>query len=123
MIAAAIFLHFGKKAIYKYGASDPGYQSLRPNNLVMWEAIRHYAQEEYHSLCFGKTDPENLGLRRFKQGWGTQEHKIFYYKRDLKKESFVREKSHLSGLHTHIFNKTPLPILKMIGALMYRHIG
>ncbi|MFQ5628926.1 MAG: lipid II:glycine glycyltransferase FemX [bacterium] len=123
VVAAAIFLHFGKKAIYKYGASDPAYLSLRPNNLVMWEAIRNYARKQYQCFCFGKTDPENLGLRRFKQGWGTEEHKIFYYKHDIKSMTFVKEKSHFSGILTRIFKKAPISILRMIGTLMYRHIG
>jgi lipid II:glycine glycyltransferase (peptidoglycan interpeptide bridge formation enzyme) len=43
-IAASVFFHFGKKAVYKYGASDLEYQSLRANNLVMWEAIKWYSQ-------------------------------------------------------------------------------
>ncbi len=43
-IAGAVFFHFGGKALYKYGASDMKYQNLRPNNLVMWEAVRWYRE-------------------------------------------------------------------------------
>jgi lipid II:glycine glycyltransferase (peptidoglycan interpeptide bridge formation enzyme) len=39
-IAGAVYFLFGSEAIYKYGASDKEYQPLRPNNLVMWEAIK-----------------------------------------------------------------------------------
>src|SRR5438270_809040 len=39
-IAGAVFLQFGKNAVYKFGASNTSYQEFRANNLVMWEAIR-----------------------------------------------------------------------------------
>jgi len=109
--------------VYKYGASDPAAFSLRPNNQVMWEAIKYFAQRGYRSFCFGKTDPENEGLRRFKLSWGANEHKIFYYKHDLRANRIEPETSSLTGLHTLVFAKTPIPVLKMIGAVMYRHIG
>lgn len=39
-IAAAVFLTFGDTSLYTYGASDERHLALRPNNLVMAEAIR-----------------------------------------------------------------------------------
>ena len=44
-VAAAVFFHMGKKAVYKFGASDERHQDLRGNNLVMWEAIQFLAQK------------------------------------------------------------------------------
>ncbi len=38
-VAAAVFFHLDRKALYKYGASDLEHQSVRANNLVMWKAI------------------------------------------------------------------------------------
>lgn len=123
VIAAAVYLYFGDKAVYKYGASDPAFFSLRPNNQIMWEAIKYFAQRGYRSFCFGKTDPENEGLRRFKLSWGADEHEVFYYKYDLRANRIQPEKSSLAGLHTRVFAKTPILVLKMIGAVLYRHIG
>jgi len=39
--------------MYKFGASDSGFQHLRPNNLVMWEGIRHCAERGCERLHFG----------------------------------------------------------------------
>ncbi len=72
-IAGAMYFHFGDKAIYKYGASDIKYQHLRPNNLVMWEAIKWYSMNGFTSFSFGRTDPDAEGLKQFKSGWGTSE--------------------------------------------------
>jgi len=74
-VGAAVFFHFGKRAMFKFGASDLKYQHLRMNNLIMWEAIKWYANNGYENFCFGRTDMENVGLRQFKQGWGAKELK------------------------------------------------
>ena len=122
-IAGALFCHFGGKAIYKYGASDISYQHLRANNLIMWEAIRWYAQKGYESFCFGKTDPQHKGLLQFKKGWGAREHIIKYYKYDLRNDLFVTENSMVSGFHNKIFNNMPMPLLKITGKLFYKYMG
>ncbi len=122
-IAGAVYFHLGEKAIYKYGASDITYQRLRANNLVMWEAIKRYCQNGYKNLCFGRTEPENNGLRRFKTGWGTEEHLIKYYRYDLKKGVFTSGASHVTGRYNKAFHNMPIPMLRVIGTLFYKYMG
>jgi Acetyltransferase (GNAT) domain len=122
-IAGGMYFNFGGKAMYKYGASDSAYQHLRANNLVMWEAIRHYAKEGLTSFCFGRTEPENSGLLQFKRGWGGREQAVNYYKYDLKRDSCVSETSKLHGFHNKVFANMPAPFLKLTGSLLYRHMG
>jgi hypothetical protein len=123
MIAGAIYLHWGNRAIYKYGASDRRYQSLRANNLIMWEAVRWYIQNDFTSLCLGRTEPENNGLLQFKSGWGAVERSIRYYRYDLEKQKFVHIDSGITGFHNRIFRSIPLPLLRATGDLLYRHMG
>jgi hypothetical protein len=122
-IAGALFFHFGDSAIFKYGASDNRYRHLRANNLVMWEAIRWYVQNDYKSLFFGRTDFDNQGLIQFKSGWGATEQEINYYRYDFKKEAFVSGSSRVTGFHNKIFRNIPISILTKIGALVYKHAG
>ncbi|MFH2044602.1 MAG: GNAT family N-acetyltransferase [Pseudomonadota bacterium] len=122
-IAGAVFLHFGEEAIYKYGASNIRYQNLRPNNLVMWEAIKWYAKKGYKSLSLGRTEPKNHGLRQFKLGMGAEEYIIKYYRYDLKKSAFVKEPEKVSPFQAKVFGKMPVFVLKTIGMLYYRHAG
>lgn len=121
-IAGAVFFHFGKKAIYKYGASDRSYQRMRPNNLIMWEAIKSYAQNGYKSLSFGRTEPKNEGLLQFKRGWGTREETINYYKYNLIKAEFVKTDLRPNTAY-NILKRVPSPILNLAGTLLYRHAG
>lgn len=122
-IAGSVFFHFGRKALYKYGASDHTHQWLRANNLVMWEGIKAYSEKGYESICFGRTETENQGLLQFKSGWGTSEHLIRYYRYDFGRQTFVRTSSKVTGFHNKIFKKMPLLLLKKLGNVLYRHMG
>jgi hypothetical protein len=123
IIAGTVYFHFGKKALYKYGASDKRFQHLRANNLVMWEAIKWYCLLGYKILSFGRTEPKNKGLMQFKAGWGTEERNLKYYKFNLKNESFVKGTSNQNHIYTQIFRKMPVSLLTMLGNVSYKHIG
>jgi len=123
LIASSLFLQFGNKVIYKFGASNRAYLHVRPNNIVIWEAIKYYNNKGCEELNFGKTETGNEGLKRFKIGWGASEEIINVYKYSLKKDEFIQSKSYTVGFYNHIFKKTPLIILKAIGNIIYKHIG
>jgi len=118
-IAAAIFLLFGSQVLYKYGASDEQYQSLRANNLLMWKAIEHCCIHHYADFNFGKTEPANEGLRRYKLNWGTKEKTIRYYKFHLQKKVFIRTSMRERHWANSLFAHMPLSLLKWIGQLLY----
>jgi hypothetical protein len=122
-VAGSIFFHFGSKAVYKYGASDYAYQELRANNLVMWEGIRWYQKNGYHTISFGRTESQKEGLRQFKLGWGTEERTIPYYRYDLQADAFVKGEQKISGIHNKVFSRMPGPLLRLAGNLLYRHMG
>ena len=123
VIAGAVMFFFGNRAIYKYGASDRTYQHLRPNNLIMWQAINWCAQNGHKDFLFGKTERENNGLLQYKRGWGATERTVKYYKYDLSKGTFIENHSMVTGFHNKVFNKMPIRLLNIIGSMLYRHIG
>ncbi len=122
-IAGSVFFHFGDQAIYKYGASDKTYQHFRANNLVMWEGIRWFAERGFKSFCLGRTELENEGLRQFKNGWGPVERQIKYFRYELRKSAFVLGKGKGEPAYACLFRATPIPVLNVIGSLLYRHMG
>ena len=122
-IAGAVFFHFGDNGLFKYGASDKRYQSLRANNLIMWEAIKWYCGNGYKNFSFGRTRPENKGLMQFKAGWGGAERTIKYYRYELKKNAFLSVEPRISRIFNRVLNNTPTPLLKIVGSLLYRHVG
>jgi lipid II:glycine glycyltransferase (peptidoglycan interpeptide bridge formation enzyme) len=122
-VAANVYLYSNGGAIYKYGASDRKYQSLRASNLLMWEAIRRFAGEGCKQLCFGRTEPENDGLRQFKTGWGARERIINYYRYHPASESFLPMTRGLSRAASRLFASVPLVVSRAIGNAFYRHVG
>jgi hypothetical protein len=74
-IATGIFLNLNKTAVYWGGASWKQYQSLHPNDLIMWQAIKtlksrgakvlHLGGEaEQFKLKFGSLDAQMFRLRK-----------------------------------------------------------
>jgi hypothetical protein len=122
-VAGDVFLGLHGKALYKFGASDYAYQHLRPSDLVMWEGIEWHAERGYHNLCFGRTEMDNEGLRRFKNQWGTDERLIHYCRYDLRRDEFITETPQTGGSHHRFFNAMPIPVLRVFGSLLYKHMG
>ena len=122
-IAANVYFTFGDQLLYKYGASDRVFQHLRASNLVMWEAIKWGCDHGYRTLCFGRTEPGNEGLRQFKAGWGAREHLIKYYRYDLRTDAFIKTPTVLKPSYQKIFSNLPIPVLNLLGNILYRHMG
>ena len=122
-VAAAVFFHSGRQALYKFGASDTRAQSFRGNNLVMWRAIEHLASLEFHSLHLGRTDLSDEGLRRFKRSWGTSEHMLEYRRfQDDTASTNPRLLPRAHGLYTRVFRNLPLTVNRIVGKAVYPHL-
>lgn len=122
-IAAAVFFYHGRKALFKFGGSDYSFQRLRPNDLVMWEAIKWCKERGFDLLHLGRTSLKNPGLRRFKRGFGAQEEEIRYCKYDFRKHAFVKGVDYSEGLANHVFRWLPVSVLRLSGSLLYQHMG
>lgn len=118
-VAASVYFHLGRRAIYKFGASDLRSQHLRANNLVMWTAIQHLAREGFATLDFGRTDPLNSGLRAFKRGWGASEIRLPYYRYDFRSNTYVAKAG--PSPWTGALGWLPGPLARLAGALLYPH--
>lgn len=122
-VAGAVFLISGKRAIFKFGASDEEFQHLRGNNLVMWHAIQQLKSAGAESLSFGRTALGNEGLRKFKLGWNAREEMVQYLKYDLVSETPLVEVDKTEGVHNTFFRFLPTWLSEKAGSLIYPHIA
>jgi len=123
-VAGSVFLLFGGRAIFKYGASDRSRQSLRPNNLLMWDAMLWLKANGQTHLDLGRTEPENEGLLRFKRAWGGDESTLDYHQYSFKAEAFVTGRRRpRPEMWSRLAARAPLLLLRLFGTLAYRHIG
>jgi CelD/BcsL family acetyltransferase involved in cellulose biosynthesis len=121
-VAAAVYFMFRDRALFKFGASDRSHQHLRANNLVMWEAIRWLCRNGFRSLHLGRTETKNHGLLQFKQGWRAREGRVVYYRLNLIENVFSAQSSGVSSSY-QVCKILPIPVLKLAGILLYRHMG
>lgn len=122
-IAAAIFLHHGRRATYKFGASDYAHQELRANQLLMWRAIQSFANAGCVTLDFGRTSANQEGLRRFKRSFGAAEDELSYARFDYRSNRFVTASDRAHGPINRVFRRLPLPLLRWAGATLYPHLS
>jgi hypothetical protein len=123
IVASAVFFQFGRWAVYKFGASDLDFQHLRPNNLLMWEAIQWHAAHGFASLHFGRTSLANEGLRRFKLGFGPREERLECFRYDFRQNEFVTTTDRAETRVNAVFRRLPLPLLRLLGATLYPHLS
>jgi hypothetical protein len=122
-IAAAVYFHFGKEGIYKFGASDEEFQHLRGNNAVMWEGFREAKRVGVERLSLGRTSLWNDGLRRFKKGWGTKEDLLGYIKYDVTNQKGLMDVDKTEGMHNILFRLLPKWLSETAGSLIYPQIA
>jgi hypothetical protein len=99
------------------------FQHLRPNNLMMWEAMKHYSEMGFTDLHLGRTSLHNEGLRRFKLGFGAVEERIEYTKHELRRDAFVTDVDRASGPLNTVFRRLPPSLLCLAGRILYRHLS
>lgn len=118
--AAAVFLTFNRTVMYKYGASAQWALPLKPNNLLFDETIRWSCRQGYAALDFGRTELDNLGLARFKRGWGAEELPLSY--------TYVPHapddgRSRRDLLVADVIRRSPPVVGRLVGEVLYKHYG
>lgn len=122
-VAGALFLRWGTRAAYKYGATDLRFQELRGSNLAMWTGMLALKQAGAEVLDFGRTSLSNEGLRRFKLGWGATERLLPYFRFDLRSGAIAPMSDRSTGWHNRLFRRMPLPLSSLIAKFIYPHVA
>ena len=120
-IAGAIFLHFKKRFVYKFGASLSRYWNLRPNNLLFWNAIQLAYRGGYTQFDWGRTQQDNEGLCFFKEQWGSDKSRLYYYYTEQQKACTWNVG--VSNIMKQIIKITPSFICRTAGELFYKYVA
>jgi CelD/BcsL family acetyltransferase involved in cellulose biosynthesis len=120
-VAAAVFLAWNGVLVYKYGASDARYWSLRPNHALFWSAIRWGCEHGYRVLDWGRSDLADRGLREFKSGWGAIERPLTYTV--VADQAPGPAPSRLRPAMQVLIRHSPPWVCRTLGELLYRYAG
>lgn len=81
-IGGVLLLCWRDRLYYKFNASHAEELSVRPNDLLMWTAIRYGQERGLRELDLGLSDWDQEGLVRYKRKYATREGVISFHQRD-----------------------------------------
>jgi CelD/BcsL family acetyltransferase involved in cellulose biosynthesis len=119
-IAGAVFLEGNRSVIYKFGASDSASWRLRPNNVLLAEALRIAATGGYTRFDFGRSELSAEGLRSFKRGWGAAEGPLEYCSLGSVPTTSVGGGGRIAGA---VLRASPTWVTRAVGAVLYRYVS
>ncbi|HTA24112.1 MAG TPA: GNAT family N-acetyltransferase [Terriglobales bacterium] len=120
-IASILTLNHKKTMVYKYAGSNAEFHNLGGMAFLFWKAIQEAQYKGLEQFEMGRSDSDNLGLIAFKEHWGAAGTELHYWKytRSPGKDADSLEKSVLRRL----VPITPDSVLRIMGGLLYRHVG
>jgi len=123
-IATTVTLLKNRTAIYMYGGSDGGEESLRarPNNVLLFRALRFAREAGARVLDLGTSLPSQTGLVRFKEGLGGVTTPLEYlaWPRPVPRPDQDGALARLAGA---ILTRLPLPIFERITPFVLKQVG
>lgn len=73
LVGGVLYLEWRSTLYYKFNASDSSRLDVRPNDLLVWEGIRHAHEKGLRWFDFGVSDWDQDGLVRYKRKYATEE--------------------------------------------------
>lgn len=126
IIGGHIFLSFGETVTYAFGASRAADFALRPNDIIMGQAINDASQAGFRFFDLGEVPEGDENLGRFKSKWGAQRVRMFrYYSPDFPdadEHDSEESESSLSALAKKIWSHLPLSVTSWLGDRIYTYL-
>lgn len=123
VLGGILLLEWQDVLYYKFNASAASTLTYRPNDLLVWEAIRYGCQRNLARLDFGLTDWGQTGLLDFKGKYATEEKVITFLQHipQVLVEPVCPDVQHLLPRLTELFTDPGVPnaITEQAGDLLY----
>jgi len=121
-ISAILTLRFRDVVYYKYGCSDANFNYLGATPWLLWRAIAAAKMSGATEFDLGRTDENNPGLLAFKNHWVPQPRRLVYlrFPDTVPLDAVGNWKLRAAK---GAFSIMPRNLLRIMGRLIYRHIG
>jgi hypothetical protein len=120
-IASILTLSHKKSMVYKYGCSDVRFHRLGGMPLLFWNTIQEAKDKGLEEFEMGRSSNDNLGLISFKEHWGAVGRPLCYWAYPHSPRTTAG--SWENAILRRVVPVTPDLVLRMVGKLLYRHIG
>ncbi len=125
-VGATLFLEWKDKLYYKFNTSAPQQLLIRPNDLILWEAIEYGKERGLATLDLGLSDWGQDGLVSFKEKYASQ-HKVisFLQANNDKSPAQAAGIGQLLPQLTNLFTDPSMPdaLSAQAGDLLYRYFA
>ena len=121
-LAAMLTLMHRQTLVYKYGGSDKRLSHLGGNQLMFWRAIENAKAQGFREFDLGRSDWDTPGLISFKDRWGAVRSNLTYWRTGAVWEGHATTETHGRGARL-LLRHLPGKLLRITGALAYRHLG
>ena len=125
MIAGSIFLRFGQTVSYAFSGSRVKDLSLRPNDVIQWQAINEACAAGYRFFDFGEVPDGHSDLAKFKTKWGSVPVRLYRYYYPACKDvdnGNGESQGYKESLRSAIWRRLPLPTVAWLGDRIYRYL-
>ncbi len=123
IIGGHLFFYFGATVTYAFGASSSGDFALRPNDIIMGQAINDASEAGYRFVDLGEVPEGDENLGRFKSKWGAERVRMYrYYSPDFPDEENATSddtESTKARIARRIWTRLPLPMTSWLGDRIY----
>jgi len=125
IIGGHIFFAFGSTVTYAFGASGADDFGLRPNDIIMGQAINDASQAGYRSVDLGEVPQGDDNLARFKTKWGAEPVRLYrYYSPDFPDDPQASDEPEpsLVVLAKKVWTALPLGVTSWLGDRIYAYL-
>lgn len=122
VVAGSIYLTYGRTVFYAFNGCRRSDLSLRPNDVIQWQAIEDFCREGFRYYDLGEVSAGNFGLAEFKAKWGSDERRLYRYYHPRPKEMRLDRSPSESArrLLAAAWQKVPLGATSAAGNAVYR---
>jgi lipid II:glycine glycyltransferase (peptidoglycan interpeptide bridge formation enzyme) len=91
---------------------------------MFWKAMEMGCERGFEAFDFLRTPKSSESLRYFKTRWGAYEEDLTYmYHPEVAGTASTVEDSAKYAIMTRVLKRSPLFVGKLLGRLLYRHLG
>ena len=100
------------------------YSRLSPNMLLYWTMLEYACDNGYKYFDFGRSTPDE-GTYRFKEQWRAKPEPLHWHYISLNGQPINEETPEKSKFDKaiHYWQKLPVPVTKILGPMIRKHIG
>jgi hypothetical protein len=121
-VSGILTLRFKDVVYFKYGCSDVNFNNLGATPWLLWRAIAAAKSSGAIEFDMGRTEVDNPGLLAFKNHWVPQPTQLVYL-RFPEAKPLDAPGAWKIRFAKRVFSCMPKNLLRLMGRLIYRHIG